>query len=320
MSNHNPVRWGILGYARIAREKLIPAIQEAPSATLYAIASRDMKTARDAAQAHGFAKAYDDYQKLLDDPDVDAVYIPLPNGLHKEWTVKAAAAGKHVLCEKPMALTAADCQEMADACEKHGVTLMEAFMYRFTTRTRKIQELLQRDVLGPVRHVHSNFSFFLTGEGDVRLDKALGGGALWDVGCYPINMIGMVMGEAPVSFSAQRHDVGGVDMGLSAVLKYRNGAICTASGAFDACSARVTEITGTKASLVIRDSFFDSDAPLLLVTDDAVTEIPVEACKRYVLQVEAFDEAILRGGKPPLDIQETIRNCGLIAEILEAVR
>ncbi len=316
----HPIRWGILGYARIARLQVLPAMMETPNAVPYAIASRDPEKGQEAAKAFGFAKVYDNYQALLDDPDVDAVYIPLPNGLHKEWTLKAARAGKHVLCEKPLALTAADCREMVDVCRQQGVKLMEAFMYRFTTRTQKIQELLASGVIGELRHIHSNFSFHLTRPGDVRLDPDQGGGSFWDVGCYPINVIGMIMQDEPVSVCAQKVEVGGVDLAVSAVLKYKSGVICTANSGFDAASAKLTEITGALGSLVVRDTFFDTDTPILLVQDKKVTEIPVPACNRYVLELEEFGNAILEGREPSLDIEETVRNCGLIARILEEAK
>ena len=312
------IRWGVLGCARIALNHVIPAIVQADNARPYAIASRDVDRARKAAADFGFAKAYGDYQSLLEDPDVDAVYIPLPNGLHKEWTLKAARAGKHVLCEKPMALTAQDCLEMGAACKENGVKLMEAFMYRFTTRMQKLRELLDAGVVGQVRHIHANFSFAMTPRQDPRLDKDMGGGSFWDVGCYPINLIGWIMGEEPVSFCAQRRDENGVDVAFSAALKYRGGVICTASSGFDAFSGQMAEISGSQGSLIVRDVFLDSGAPMVLVNAQGVQEIPIAPCKRYVLEVEAFGKMVLEDGDPPVTLEETARNCGLIARMLEA--
>ncbi|HSK70042.1 MAG TPA: Gfo/Idh/MocA family oxidoreductase, partial [Candidatus Limnocylindria bacterium] len=191
------IRFGILGYARIARLSVIPALLQARNAEPYALASRKEQGRTEAKEKFGFAKVYEEYDELLADPDVDAVYIPLPNHLHREWTVRAARAGKHVLCEKPMGLSRAECEEMARACEENGVLLMEAFMYRFTTRTRKVRELLDAGAVGEVRRVSSSFRFVLDRPGDVRLNPEMGGGSLWDVGCYPVNFAGMVMGEEP---------------------------------------------------------------------------------------------------------------------------
>ncbi len=317
---NNIIRWGVLGCARIALNHVVPAILEADNAQPYAIASRELEKAQKAAADFGFEKAYGDYQSLLDDPGVDAVYIPLPNGLHQEWSLMAARAGKPVLCEKPVAVTAPDRREMEEVSRQHGVKLMEAFMYRFTTRMEQLQELLAAGTLGQVRHIHANFSFAMTRDQDPRLDAAMGGGSLWDVGCYPINLIGLIMGEEPESFCAQRRDENGVDVAFSAVLKYANGAICTANCGFDAFSGQMAEITGSQGSLIVRDVFLDSAAPMVLVNAQGAKEIPVTACKRYLREVEAFGRMILEDGEPLVSLQETARNCGLIARLLETTR
>ncbi len=311
------IRFGILGYASIAKREVIPALREAKNAVPYALASGKAESRKEAREAFGFERVYADYDELLRDPGVEAVYIPLPNGLHKEWTIRAARAGKHVLCEKPIALTRADCLEMISECDKSGVRLMEAFMYRFTTRTRKLKELLDSGVIGEVRHVNSTFRFFNDRGRDVRFDPKLGGGSLWDVGCYPVNFIGMVMGEEPVSFCARKTERHGIDYSLTAVLKYRSGALCTASGGFDSFSALVSEINGEKGSILVRDSFDGTDTPILLFHDGKTEEVPVPACKRYVLEVEDFADAVIQGREPGFSLRETVRNVGLIEGILK---
>lgn len=314
------IRWGILGYAGIAYHHLIPAMVEAHNAEPYAIASRSAEKLAEAKQKFGFQALYNDYAELLRDPQVQAVYIPLPNALHKEWAIRAAEAGKHILCEKPMAQSEADCREMIAAAKQHNVKLMEAFMYRFTTRIRKLKELLDAGAVGKVRHINSTQRFLLKDAGDVRVNASLGGGSLWDVGCYPINIIGFIMGEEPVSVCAQQVTFQGVDNALSAVLKYADGTICTASSGFDAQSTLLTEINGTEGSIIMRDSFIDTDTPILLIKDDKTQEIPVEACKRYVLEVESFSKAILTDTAPLLDPEETVRNVRIINRILEVAQ
>ena len=314
------VRFGILGYARIAKEKVIPGILEAKNAKLYAIASQHPERRKEALQDYPFEKAYDSYQALLDDPQVDAVYIPLPNAMHKEWTVKAAKAGKHILCEKPMALTLEDVDEMISAARDNGVKLMEAFMYRFTTRTAKLKELLAQDVIGPIRHINSTFRFKLDDLSDIRLNAKLGGGSLWDVGCYPVNLIGMLMGEAPEAVCALKAERQGVDDALSAVLRYKNGVMATLSSGLDSHSCMFTEINGETGTLLIRDSFDQTDAPILLVKDGKTTEIPVPASKRYVAEVEDLSDAILNDREPGFSLEETRRNISLILRILEAAK
>ncbi len=314
------IRWGVLGYAGIAYKHVISAMVEAKNAVPYAIASRSKEKLMDAKEKFGFQKTYEDYASLLQDPDVDAVYIPLPNALHKEWTIKAARAGKHVLCEKPLALTEADCLEMIAVCKECGVKLMEAFMYRLTTRTKKLKELLDSGVIGEVMHINSTQRFLLKDNGNVRVSEALGGGSLRDVGCYPINIIGMIIKDEPVSFCAQKVMFQGVDKALSAVLKYKSGAICTASSGFDACSTLLTEINGTQGTIIMRDSFIDTDVPILLIKDGVTTEVPIQACKRYVLEVEEFSDAVLCDREPALDLNEVVRNNRLIEKILEVAQ
>jgi xylose dehydrogenase (NAD/NADP) len=313
------IRFGVMGFAGIARRAVIPALEQAANARPYALASRKEESRLAAKRDFSFEKIYDDYEGLLGDKDVDAVYIPLPNGLHREWTIKAARAGKHVLCEKPLGLSRGEVQEMRAACRDNGVKLMEGFMYRFTTRTQKLRELLAQKVVGEVLHINSTFRFVISGENNVRLNPLIGGGALWDVGCYPVNLIGMIMGEAPESFTAKKVERHGVDISLSAVLKYRSGALCTVSCGFNSNSAQFTEINGTKGTLLIRDTFDQTDAPIILVKDGIVTEIPVPACQRYVLMVEDFSSSILDNREPGFSLDETERNVGLIERILKSV-
>ena len=317
---NTPIRFGILGYARIARLHLIPAMLEAKNTIPYAIASGSPEKLKQAKDAFGFAKTYGDYESLLHDPDVDAVYIPLPNSLHKEWTIRAARAGKHVLCEKPLAVTYAGCLEMVSVCKACNVKLMEAFMYRFTTRIAKLRELLVSGAVGEVRHVSSTFRFVMNNPASIKLDPALGGGSLWDVGCYPVNIIGMILQDDPVSVCAQKTVRQGIDYSLSAVLKYQNGALCTISSGFDSQSSSLTEINGTEGTILMRDSFDQTDTPILLIKGGIATEIPVAACKRYVLEIEDFADALLTGREPFLSLDESVRNIRLMERVLEAAQ
>ncbi len=315
-----PVRFGIMGYARIARLHLIPAMLQAKNAVPYAIASTDPEKRRQAQADFPFEKVYGDYESLLTDPNVDAVYIPLPNTLHKEWTIKAAKAKKHVLCEKPMALTEDDCLEMMAACRENGVALMEAFMYRFTHKTAKLKELLQSGVVGEVRHVHSSFRFVMRPGPNIRLEASLGGGSLWDVGCYPVNLLGMILGEEPVSVCAMKTESHGVEYSLDAVLRYKNGVLCTLGSGFDSHDVQLTEVNGTLGTLLVQETFDGTGLPILLYKDGAVTEIPVPECNRYVMEIEDFSDALITGREPAFSLAETVRNIRLINRILEAAR
>jgi len=180
------VRWGVLVWARIARENVIPAIRRAANSEFHALASREPAKLSEARDKFNVPVTHDRYEDLLADPTVDAVYIPLPNALHCEWTIKAAERGKHVLCEKPIALNAAECRRMIAASAANGVRLMEGFMYRYTNRTRQVLEVLRSGALGEIKFVSSTHRFLLTNPASIKLKPELGGGALYDVGCYPV--------------------------------------------------------------------------------------------------------------------------------------
>lgn len=315
------VRWGILGYAGIARSHVIPAMVKAKNAELFAIASRSREKLKEAVTQFGFRKVYESYDRLLEDPEIDAVYIPLPNALHKEWAVKAARQGKHVLCEKPLALTEADCRELEAVFKENHVKLMEAFMYRFLPGIRTLKEILDRGTIGEIRHIYSTHRFYLQNDGDVRVNRELGGGSLRDVGCYPVNLIGWLTDAYPEAVSAEKTVFQGVEHALVAGLKYKNGVTANISCGFDGCCCMVTEINGTRGSILIRDTFIDTTKPILVMDADGNTEeIPVEDSDCYMLEVEEFSDAVLKDREPALGLEETIRNCKLIEAILEAAK
>ncbi|MCG6958224.1 MAG: Gfo/Idh/MocA family oxidoreductase, partial [Gemmatimonadetes bacterium] len=199
------LRWGVMSTANIGRAAVNPAIQASTNGVLTVIASRDEARARAFAERASIPRWHGSYEALVDDPEVDALYIALPNSLHREWTIRAAEAGKHVLCEKPLALDAGECREMQAAADAHGVKLMEAFMYRFHPRTGKVLEMVRSGALGDLRTLRSAFTFRLTRPGNIRMDPDLGGGALMDVGCYCVNVSRTVVGGEPVAAQARAH-------------------------------------------------------------------------------------------------------------------
>jgi len=325
------IRWGVLGYARIARTELIPAIQRSGNSEFFALASRDAaKLAEARAKFPGVARTFRAYEELLRDPEVDAVYVPLPNALHREWTIKAAEHGKHVLCEKPLALNAAAGREMVAACAAHGVTLMEAFMYRYTDRTRQVLAVLRSGVLGEIKHVGSTFRFLLTNPASIKLKPELGGGALYDVGCYPVNFLGLVVDEIarganhgttqPDSVAVACVRESGVDVNFSALVKYPSGLIASIDCGFNAHKRVFAQITGTAGVLEIPDTYFDNAGALTLTVGEERREIPVAASDRYRLEVEDFAAAILEKRPPLFGLAETLRNAEVIDRLLAASR
>ena len=323
------IRWGVLGYARIARENVMPAIQRAANAELHALASRDEATLAEARARFALPQTYVGYEALLCDPAVDAVYIPLPNARHREWAIRAAEHGKHILCEKPLGLNAAECRAMTAAAATHGVLLMEAFMYRYTDRTAKVLEVLRSGVLGEIKFINASFRFLLNRPGSIKLQPELGGGALYDVGCYPINFIGLVADEIagrpgsgsaqPDSVSAQCVRAGGIDTIFSALLKYPSGLVAAAHCGFNAQKRVLAEITGTQGVLEIPDTYFDNAGELTLTVGEERRAIPVAACERYRLEVEDFADAILRQRAPRLGLAESLRNAEVMDRLIAAV-
>ena len=221
------LNWGVLGAAKIARS-VIPALHQSKLAKAYGVASRNSAKAEVFAKEHGFEKAYGSYQALLKDPAVDVVYNPLPNDLHCEWTIRALEAGKHVLCEKPLALNAAECRKMIAAAQRSGRLLMEAFMYRFHPQTLKILDLVAKQAIGKVRMVHASFGYTLDEAAqNVRLVPKMGGGSLMDIGCYCVNAIRTMFGEEPVAVHghSERGHTRAVDMAFAGSLFFSGGRI-----------------------------------------------------------------------------------------------
>jgi predicted dehydrogenase len=329
------IRWGVMGYAKIARESVIPAILRAENAEFVALASRDAtKLAEAAGRFAGGHKSYVGYAELLHDPEIDAVYIPLPNSQHAEWAIRAMEHGKHVLCEKPLALDAAECRRMIAAAQKNNVKLMEAFMYRYTDRTRKVVETLRSGVLGEVKFVQASFRFLLANPASIKLQPALGGGALYDVGCYPVNFAGLVAdtvtGAAPGTVRPDTVKVEcvrsggagdgdrGVDLLLSALLKYPSGLVAALHCGFNAHKRIGAEIVGTEGVLEIADTFFDPAGALVLTRGEVRTEIAVAQSDRYRAEVEDFSAAILEGRAPAFGLAETLRNAEVLDRLFAA--
>ena len=245
--NTRVVRWGVLGTANIAR-LVIPAIQQSHNGRVVATASRDLARAKTFAAELSVPRAVASYDELLNDPEIDAVYIPLPNSLHKPWTIRAAQQGKHVLCEKPLALTASECDEMIEACDAARIILMEAFMYRFHPQIHKVRGLIAQGSIGKVRLIRAAFSYILADPGDIRRVKELGGGALMDVGCYCVNMARLMIGTEPAEVQAMA-DFGtgsAVDETFVGLMRFPGGELALFDCSFGYPFRQFVEIVGTE--------------------------------------------------------------------------
>ncbi|HEV3168537.1 MAG TPA: Gfo/Idh/MocA family oxidoreductase [Isosphaeraceae bacterium] len=283
------LRWGILGCARISRRGLIPGIRNAPSSELVAIASRDHGTAQAWAQEFQIPRALGSYQALIDDPDVQAVYIPLPNELHRPWVETAADGGKHILCEKPLALNAAEAAAMVDYCLARDVILMEAFMWRHQPRTAALRKLLFDGAIGDLRLVRSSFSFPIE-PGDWRLDPARGGGALWDIGCYGVSTARLFADAEPQAIHALAHlGPTGVDLTLTAELAFPGNVIAQIDCSFEQPFRCSYELIGTSGVITVSDAYLPPARPkAALRGHDQSRELSFNGRDQYAAMVDAF--------------------------------
>jgi D-xylose 1-dehydrogenase (NADP+, D-xylono-1,5-lactone-forming) len=300
------LRWGILGPGRIA-PRIVRALAGNPRGELHAVAGRDPDRARAFAERHGAPTTHSTYAELLADPAVDVVYIALPNGLHAEWTIRALDAGKHVLCEKPLALTAADVDAIAAAAERTGRIAVEAFMYLHHPQTLRALEIARSGALGHVQVVSSAFSFLLTYPNDPRTDPALGGGSLWDVGCYPVSISRRIAGEEPDAVGAfATFDERGVDRTFVGQLRFPSGLLAHFESGFAADGRERVEIVGSDATLILDHPFLpapDGPAPVMTIQrDDEVERVEVESVDQYRAEVDDLQAAILDGTRPRVDL------------------
>lgn len=310
---------GVLSTANIGRKRVIPAIQKT-SASVEAIASRDRKRAQEVAEQHDIPTSYGSYEELLADSTLDAVYNPLPNALHAEWTRRAADAGLDILCEKPLAVDAEQAQEMVSYCDQQDVTLMEAFMYYYHPRTVRAREVA-REQLGELRRVDASFHFPLPDRYDIRLDPDLAGGSLMDVGCYTVTAARQFLGEPDRVYASaiDRRDCG-VETGLTGVLEFGDGVTATISSGFDE-SRHQFSVLGTAGHLDVDRAFVpDGETTLSYSVDGRTVEEQFDAVDQYELEVEAFIDAVERGDPPRTDGSEAVRTMRVIDALYESVQ
>ncbi len=306
--------WGVLGPGFIATRAVIPAMQQVPKSRVLAVASNNEERMRVTALRFGIERAYHGYQALLDDPDVDAVYIALPNHLHREWTMRASLAGKHVLCEKPLAMTAAECDEMIAACRQANVLLMEAVMYRFHPRMLHLKQMLADGELGDVRFLHAAFSFPFDAPGNYRGNAQFGGGALLDVGSYCVNAARWLIGSEPDSAqSVTSYSQETMDLSTSAILRFGGDVSAHIQCSFAAAEHQTIEVVGTSGAVTAPLAFtaWRDDTTMLMIQHGAVFEQRAFApADPYQLMVEYFTECVIEGRPslyPPEDGRATLR-------------
>jgi predicted dehydrogenase len=323
------VRWGVLSTANIGVKKVIPAMQRGQFSTVAAIASRDLAKARAAASSLGIPTAYGSYEELLADPDIDAIYNPLPNQLHVPLTIAAAEAGKHVLCEKPLAMDAAEARTLLAVRDRTRVAIGEAFMIRSHPQWLRTRQLIEEGRIGELRAVSAVFSYFNTDPANIRNRPETGGGALYDIGCYCIQSARCGFGQEPTRVAGliDRDPQLRTDRLTSALLDFPAGHAVFVCGTQLVPWQRV-QFLGTRGRIEIEIPFnAPPDRPTRLFVDDgrdlfgsgmATETFPTE--DQYTLQGDAFSRAILDGTPPPVTLEEGIANMAVISAIFEAAR
>jgi xylose dehydrogenase (NAD/NADP) len=298
MGMNGTVSWGFLSTANI-NDKLLPGAAESDRVDVIAVASRDAARAEAYARQRGIERAYGSYEELLADPDVEAVYISLPNSLHVEWSIRALEAGKHVLCEKPLSRRPVDVERAFDVAEQSDRHLMEAFMYRHNPQTAKLKELVGEGAIGRLRLVRAAFSFPLADAEDVRLDASLDGGGLMDVGCYCINGARLLAGEPDRVYGEQVLSESGVDELFTGMMRSPDDVLVQFDAGLVLQERDELEAIGEDGSLFLDDPWHCQSPVIELRTADGVEEIAVEPADSYRLQLENLSDAI-RGEAEPL--------------------
>jgi predicted dehydrogenase len=321
------IRWGVLGAAKIATEKVIPAMQRGQWSDVTAIASRDPEKARAAAAKLGIPKSYGSYEELLADQDIDAVYNPLPNHLHVPWTIQAAERGKHVLCEKPMALSAAEARQLLAGRDRTGVKIQEAFMVRTHPQWLAVKDLVSSGRIGEVRAMLGAFSYTNRDPANIRNRPELGGGALMDIGCYLINTSRFIFGHEPqrVTGAIQRDPDMGTDRLTSMLLDYGTGH------AVGTCSTQMVfyqtlQVFGTTGRIEMPIPFnAPPDRPTRILVDTGadllgggLSQLDFETCNQYTIQGDLLSKAIIEGTDVPCPIEDAVKNMACIDAIFKS--
>jgi predicted dehydrogenase len=321
------IRWGVLGAAKIATRKVIPGMQRGRWSAVTAIASRDRARAEAAARELGIAKTYGSYDALLDDPEIDAVYIPLPNHLHVPWSVRAAERGKHVLCEKPIALTTAEARQLVEARDRTGVRIQEAFMVRTHPQWVTAREIAVGGRLGEVRSIQGSFSYYSDDPSNIRNVSEFGGGALLDIGCYLINTARFIFGREPLRAMGlvDRDPVMRIDRTTSLMLDF-GGAHAIGTCSTQLAPYQRIQILGTRGRLEVQIPFnAPPDRPSRLLVDatgdlsgSGVETIALETCDQYTIQGDLFSKALLEGTDVPVPLEDAVKNMACLEAVFRS--
>lgn len=318
------IRWGVISTANIGRKRVIPAIQASSNGEVVAVASRSLESAQQFAQEENIPTAYGSYEELVADPNIDAIYNPLPNHLHAEWSIKCAEAGKPTLSEKPFASNAPEAQTIVDAFAKHDVLLAEAFMYRFHPQHAKVKAVIESGGIGDLMVIYSSFTFKVSDESNIRLNKSMAGGSLMDVGCYCVNLMRFMTGEEPesVTASAMIGETTGVDEVLAGTLRFPSGVIGHFDSGLRAFGEHHYTLKGTEGKIVVPTSFVpasDADTVVQHWQGNSYEEYIIPAVDQYRLMVEDFADALINKRPPRFMPQDAVHNMQVTDQMLAQV-
>jgi predicted dehydrogenase len=315
------LKWGLLSTARINRA-LIPPLRASNRNQLAAVASRTQESADRYAREWKIARAHGSYEALLADPEIDVIYNPLPNHLHAEWTIKAVEAGKHVLCEKPLALNVEEVDAIRSAAREHGRVVTEAFMYRHHPQTLQVQEMVKNGSIGTIKLIRGSFTYVLSREGDVRLDPAMGGGSIWDVGCYPISYARTLVGENPLEvFGWQVTGPTGIDETFVGQMKFEKDILAQFDSSFVTPFHTFMEIVGSEATLNIPRAFKPAtDEKIYLTRGDKPETIKIKGQELYLGEVEDMADAVLLGQPPRISLDDSRGNVAILSAFVESAK
>ncbi len=315
------VRWGLLSTARINRS-VIPPIRGSVQSELRAVASRDIVKAKEYAREWHIPHAYGTYEELLADENIDAIYNPLPNHLHAEWSIRAAEAGKQVLCEKPLALTLDEIDQMTAAAKKHQVVITEAFMYKHHPQTLKVLDLIEQETIGELLLIKGAFTFNLDRPNDVRWVPDWGGGSIWDVGCYPISFSRLVANAEPVEvFGWQVTGSSGVDVVFSGQMRFASGLLAQFDCGFRAPYRTAFEIVGTKGAIELGSPFKPAGGEWITIKrGDSIEQLRSPEYELYRGEIEDMERVVLDGQAPRISLANSRANVATILALLESAR
>ena len=314
---------GVMGTADIAVSRVIPNLGKSKRVRVQAISSRDEAKAKKWAEELGIVQYFGSYEQMLHKGDVEAVYIPLVNSLHAEWTVRSLSMGKHVLCEKPLALTSRDAYRMLQTARDNKLVLMEGFMYRYHPRNLSVFEMVSRGEIGTLKAIQSSFSYVLDDDSSYLMNKALGGGSLYDIGCYPVNVSRMLTRKEPIEvYGTANFSSAGVDMNLQGILRFPGGVISSVHAAMDEEAQFWYRVIGDRGIIEVPWAFvsFGKETEIIIQKDEKQEKQSFKGCDEYVLEFDHFADMIEGSAEPMYPLEDSARNLEVIESLLKSAR